>query len=467
MFEQLRKRRNSESLIFEYMDQKITYRQFFNRLSYNQAYLRSRGYTDKSIVALKTNSQYEFCISFLSLLSLGCWVIPVSRDVIHNQLQQIIGLTEAVLLKKDEVETLCRSGSIETDYELELPAETTGGVYHMTSGSMGIPKFCIRTIRNLSVEGCSFQETFHLHENTKILSLCPLEHSYALGAALITSVISGSTLHIIDEFIPRKAVYYIEKAKIEMLLLVPVIARMLCLVNFKNKRFDFSSLKIPLTGAGVIMEDIFDLFKKTYNISLLSNYGSTETGGVISSTDKENSKSVGKAMHNVKIKICDEKGNTVETGKTGELYIKCESMFKGYYMQNTEFDNEGYFSPGDYASVDSQGFIYLHGRKTSFINIGGKKVNPAEIEHALMTINEIHDCKVVGTIKKSGNEVIKAFVVCKDLSVKEISKQLEDRICLYKIPSEWHLIDKIPRNSIGKVKMEDLNDLNNKDESDV
>lgn len=441
---------NGEKVAVSDGETDISYIRLSRLININQKRLRENGYQSGENIIIKTHKQIEFVIAFLSLLAYECWLVPVPYDVTDAELGKIIELTDgkvmndiSILMKIEEINDL--------EKIIIKPNHEKSGILHMTSGSTGEPKFCIRTLKSLESESVSFIQTFSIIANDKLLSCSPLYHSYAMGGAILPSLMSGGSLYVINKFVPRQVLRVVEKYHITFLFVVPIMAKILCDI-YTKETYDTSSLRIVLVGAGLITEELFQNFYKKYNVYLMSNYGSTETGGLISRIDALPFQSVGKAMYGTKIKLCDEYGQVVKNGEVGEIYVKTDGMFLGYYKNGEKpFDAEGFFPMGDLAVCDDQKNFYLVGRKKLLINVSGKKVNPLEVEKTIMELDSVYECVVVGVKKNNGDETIKAFVVAESVTTKEILKHCQNKLSKHKIPREIEFINAIPKNEVGKV----------------
>jgi long-chain acyl-CoA synthetase len=114
-----------------------------------------------------------------------------------------------------------------------------------------------------------------------------------------------------------------------------------------------------------------------------------------------------------------------------------------------------YFRTGDWGHQDKDGLFYLTGRKKELINVGGKKISPALIEDAILSLG-IADCACVSIPDPSGilGEVPKAFLVQgkSDFSIEDIKSKLSSILEPFEIPVSYEWIDNIPRTSSGKIQ---------------
>lgn len=437
----------------------LTYSQLYNVLKNNQLNIKEKGYRSGDIVVLKLDNQFRYVITLLSFASLGCRVLPLPKDIHKEEMNNVINSVNAksVIQDDNDIIKIVPEEHSSNHQELENPKEDTVVLIHLTSGSTSEPKYCLRVIGNLTSEGISYKETFKIESSDMIFSVPPMSHSYSLGGGCFATFVSGASLLTIDRSNQRQILRKIDKYKPTIMLLVPTMARFIALTSSKVK-FDLSSLRVVLVGAGKINSQVNNTFEEKYGIYLMSNYGSTETGGIISRIEQEPSRSIGKPMYGVEIKIIKDSQVQAVYGEEGELWVKCNSMLEGYLnSEGSIFDKEGFYSTGDIVIQDKEGYIYIVGRKKNFIKVGGRKVNPYDIEKVLGEMKGIKDCYVLSHHKASGEECIRAIVVAEEnISKEDIIKHCKGELSPHKIPAMIEFWDRLPRNSLGKIKKKDL-----------
>lgn len=437
----------------------ITYKELLHCIKQYSFSIKNTICKPNDRVLLMVTNRQKWILVFLSLLYLDCWVVPISNELSKEEKNGIREDIKATAIITDK-SVLSLGKTILEEGRTVYNTKGTGGILHMTSGSTGKPKFCIRTIEGLTAEGISYRETLDIHRDDKILGVPPFYHSYALGAACMAALASGACLYTVNRFIPREILKVSHNEKITIMILVPVMAKLLC-DTYMPDELNLQSLRITLVGAGAISNELYLKFLDKFHIPLLSNYGSTETGGLISRLDATPFNSIGIPMKEVEIKIVNDSSENssleVECEQVGELWIKCKGIFTGYLNGDPPpFDENGFFSMGDIVRVDRKGLIYIIGRKKAFINIGGKKVYPTEVEQIILQLAQIKDCVVVGIKKTSGEEAVKAYIVGSDINEEDIRIFCSSKISSYKIPSVIQFVKELHRNELGKIKYEDL-----------
>src|SRR5437899_5539848 len=143
-------------------------------------------------------------------------------------------------------------------------------------------------------------------------------------------------------------------------------------------------------------------------------YGATETGivTVIGPGELlEHPESCGRAFAGVEIRLLDEQGEEVPDGRPGELWSRSVQLLAEYYNQpeaTASNSRDGFFSVGDIAVRDPDGYITICDRKIDMIIRGGANIYPAEIEAQLVLHPAVEDCAVIGVPDEEWGESVKA-----------------------------------------------------------
>lgn len=196
------------------------------------------------------------------------------------------------------------------------------------------------------------------------------------------------------------------------------------------KRTDLSSMKCYMVGGGKIPSSVpIEMNKYLPNGKVRSIYGMSEAAGFISTEVMGTNKcgSAGQLVNCVTVKIVDLEGRRCDVGIDGEICIKLNYKFLGYYGNKTAtsevFDDEGFLMTGDVGHFDGDGFLYLVDRKKDLLKYQNFQISPSEIEAFLIRLPQIKLVCVVGVPDDAGGDLIAAVVVrnSQDISEKEIS----------------------------------------------
>ena len=161
--------------------------------------------------------------------------------------------------------------------------------------------------------------------------------------------------------------------------------------------------------------------------------------------------------------MIDDDGNTITTPNTpGELLWAGPQIFGGYWGNKEETEKtlvDGWVHTGDMATFDEDGFYYIVGRKKNMFISGGENVFPPEVERAIYEIEAVREVCVIGVPDEKWGEVGKAVVSVKPgMSIDKdgLLTALNGKLARYKIPKYVTFVDDVPKNSVGKIVVHEI-----------
>ncbi len=336
-----------------------------------------------------------------------------------------------------------------------------------TSGTTGRPKGASRNLKEVdSVVFLSIMEAFDFRHSDVHYSPCPLYHAAPTAYSTIILALGG-TLVIGRRFDPHEFLKLVERHRITTVQLVPTLFnRLTRLTKEEVARHDLSSLRALISAAAYFPPTLKRRIMELFGDHLLYEmYGATEMGMTTTAKPKDNARhpdSIGKAMRGVEIKLLGEDGREVAVGEPGEIYVKTSYLIDGYYKNDEATGKslrEGYFTVGDVAKRDAEGYFYILDRKSDMVVSGGVNVYPVEVEEELMQHPAVYEAAVVGAPDEEWGEALIAFVVLrkgKKATGPEIIAWLGERLARYKKPKAIHFVDELPHNPQGKVLKREL-----------
>ena len=156
-------------------------------------------------------------------------------------------------------------------------------------------------------------------------------------------------------------------------------------------------------------------------VELYEAYGSTEAGIVTVLKPEDQMRKLGsigfESLGTDFVKILDEDGNEVSVGEIGELYSggRCSLMSTtGCPRRPPPHSEARWFSAGDMARRDEDGFFEIVDRKDNLIISGGEHVYPSEVEKVIGSHPGVLDVAVVGLPDETWGEAVTAFIIPKD-----------------------------------------------------
>jgi long-chain acyl-CoA synthetase len=365
---------------------------------------------------------------------------------------------ELILVKPGEFEQLVMEAPRAESDEPREGSDTAVILY--TSGTTGTPKGAELTHDNLR-ENCTVtaRTLVQITEEDMILGALPLFHSFGQTCGLNAAVATGACLTLIPRFDPSKALDIIGRDKVTVLEGVPTMYH--AMLNAGNKdSADVSSLRVCVSGGSAMPVEVMKTFEKQFDCMILEGYGLSETSPVASFNHPDRERkpgSIGTPIQGVEMKVLDEQGSDVEQGGVGEIVIRGHNVMKGYWGRDdatAEVMNDGWFSTGDMATVDEDGYFFIVDRKKDMIIRGGYNVYPREIEEVLYEHPAVSEVAVIGVPDDSLGEEVAAVVVLKDSAVAsedEIRAYAKERVAAYKYPRRIWFSDELPKGPTGKI----------------
>ncbi len=338
-------------------------------------------------------------------------VVLMGDDIVAKRNEKIISwddfIAKGTNISEDDI--LERMNSIDGD-------DTSSLIY--TSGTTGNPKGVELTHNNFKIELDSVGDVLKFDQGDRYVSWLPLAHvfgqlvdnHYWVRRALHMSIVD-SPLNTIDYAkeiqphlfisVPRiyEKVYSNLIAAIETKIILKIGLKIPGLSSIFKKKLKkaagFGSNRFSISGAAPINPEILEFFHYL-GIPIYEGYGMTENTAGISINYEGYNKigSVGQCMPFFDIKIASD----------GEILIKGDNVMKGYYKNKKATDEtiiDGWLHTGDVGKIDTDGYLFITGRKKEiYVSSSGKNIAPLIIEETIKSIPIVSQCFLVGDNKK-------------------------------------------------------------------
>jgi long-chain acyl-CoA synthetase len=364
---------------------------------------------------------------------------------------------ECILVKPGEIEQLV--GAAEPRHEVEDRSDDDTAVILYTSGTTGKPKGAELTHSNLRRNVEVTATLGEVSEDDVVLGALPLFHSFGQTCGLNASVYAGATLSLIPRFDPDKALEIIERDGVTIFQGVPTMYSAM-LASDRRESADVSGLRLCMSGGSAMPVEVMRQFEEEFGCKVLEGYGLSETSPVASFNhpDKERKPgSIGTPIEGVEMKLVDDDGNEVGEGEVGEVAIRGHNVMKGYWNRpdaTEEAIKDGWFTSGDMAKVDDDGYYFIVDRKKELIIRGGYNVYPREIEEILYEHPAVAEAAVVGVPHDDLGEEVGAAVVVKEgeeLDADTLRDYCKENVAAYKYPRQIWFPDELPKGPTGKI----------------
>ncbi len=336
-----------------------------------------------------------------------------------------------------------------------------------TSGTTGVPKAAVHSQYNMLLPGHVAMNIGALGVDDVIGAVLPLTIANIMVLCPASAIQAGIKLVLIDRAEPQALARWIESESVSILSGVPTIYY--DLLQRGGIGNSLARLRLPETGGAEMPEELRRAFRERFGRELLIGYGMTEAPTRVTWTlgvEPLPSGSCGRACAQVEIEIRDGDGHVLPAGEVGEICVSPRRVgpfaglyapFLGYWHNaeaTAEALREGVLHTSDLGSMDSDGNVFIRGRKKELILRGGGNVYPAEVERVLMSDSRIAGCAVIGEPDERLGQRVIAYFQSKpgvDIEGEELRALCERNLARYKVPSEFRAIPELPRNAMGKV----------------
>jgi 1-acyl-sn-glycerol-3-phosphate acyltransferase len=277
------------------------------------------------------------------------------------------------------------------------PSDTLTVIF--TSGSTGMPKGVMLTHGNVGSNVEAINQVVHLTKEDTIVGILPLFHSFGYTVTMWSVfMLDIKGAYHFSPLEPKQIGKLAEKHKATILLSTPTFLRSYLR---RVSPEEFASLNVVVCGAEKLPKDLVDAFEEKFKVRPVEGYGCTELSPLVSvnippsrsinnfQTDLKEG-TVGRAVPGVSAKVVDlDTGRDLGVNEPGMLLVKGPNVMAGYLHQvekTAEVVRDGWYTTGDVAMIDDEGFITITGRISRFSKIGGEMVPHITIEESLWRI---------------------------------------------------------------------------------
>jgi malonyl-CoA/methylmalonyl-CoA synthetase len=331
-----------------------------------------------------------------------------------------------------------------------------------TSGTTGRAKGAMLSHRNLGVGVSTLHRFWGFKPGDVLLHILPIYHFHGLFVALHCALWNGSAIRFEPRFDAERTAGLLSVSTV--LMGVPThYVRLLA-----ERALDPEAcrdMRLFISGSAPLLPNTFNAFRERTGHVILERYGMTE-GGMFASNPYEGERrcgTVGGALPGVSLRVVDADGQPVAAGTTGQIQVKGDSVFVGYWRlpEKTaeEHTPDGYFRTGDLGRMSEDGYLTIVGRDKDLIISGGLNVYPKEIEEVIDAMPGVRESAVIGLRHPDFGEAVAAIIVRDAAHDSTLQPEADDvvhtvrsRLAAFKVPKSVHFVDELPRNAMGKVQ---------------
>jgi len=392
--------------------------------------------------------------------------------------EKVIALAMALLLPVDFLKHAFGSSRVKpiVDYATQSSKRAEARMDQLatvifSSGSTGDPKGVMLSHYNAMSNIGQVSQVFMLGGRDRVLGILPLFHSFGFTAGLWLPAVQGIGVVFHPNPLDAQVIGgLVQKYKVTFLVATPTF-----LQGYMRRCTpeNFGSLQYVLVGAEKLQERVALAFEDKFGIRPLEGYGCTECSPVVTVNGKDyrapgfhqvagRRGKIGHPLPGVCVKVMDiETGLPVAPGTQGMLLVKGPNVMRGYLgkpEKTAEVLRDGWYTTGDIATMEEDGFLTITDRLSRFSKIGGEMVPHIRIEEKLQEFSEITEQVFAVTSvadEKKGERLLVVHTLGDDALQKTIEKFTQcDLPALWKPKANQFLhVDSIPVFGTGKVDL--------------
>ena len=442
--------------------------------------LAGRGFARGDRVGLLLPNTIEFAVAYFGTLRAGLVALPLNTGFTRAELGYQLEDAAARLVVTDDVradlvgplESLTVGGrewSALADTQPEPAVAPAGGddlaVLLYTSGTTGRPKGAMLSHRALLANLAQLARIDRpvVATDDVVLLVLPLFHVYCLNAGLGMTAQAAATGVLAERFDPVDTLALVREQRVTNIVGAPPMY--VAWSMLPELAGSLRSLRLAVSGAAPLPAPVMTRFRDVTGHEIYEGYGLTETAPVLTTTlcsPSPKPGSVGRPIPGVELRLIDEGGDDVEDDDPGEVVVRGDNVFSGYWPDGAGGpDESGWYHTGDVAYADNDGDLYLVDRVRELILVSGFNVYPREVEDAIATQPGVAEVAVIGVPHPYTGETVKALVVPDPdaaLTADDVIEHAATRLARFKCPTSVEFVDRLPHSVTGKVAKGRLRD---------
>ena len=503
-FMEQRERRPSE-IFLRFRDLEWTWAETASQAHSLACALQELGVERGDRIGLNMPNWPEFVLSVLAASELGATIVPLNPAYAPRELQFVLRNTECAVVVTAEryggtdylelfesmfselpglqylvtvgeedlwyddrifqFEDLVSAGRGHLCTPVQIGEEDPAAILY-TAGVSEKQKGVVLSQENLLSTAAATAAGIGLRDTDTTLCAVPLFNIFGLGSALMTAVVSGSSLVLQEEFSASRMVELIERHRPTVLHGVPTMF-VLLRRELQRRSADLSSLRTGIIAGAPVQPELVRALREEVVPDLEIAYGLTETSPTVSLTGagdgEARSDTVGRPIDGVEVQVLDDGDRPAATGDTGEIAVRGPNVMLGYFRQpaatRSVLTADGFLKTGDLGTIDEQGFLRIVGRRSDVILRGGYSVHPREIEDHLRSLPAVNEAGVIGLPNEVLGELVCACVVPVEgalVTEDEIRESCRPTLSDFKLPDVVQLFESLPEAENGRARRLEL-----------
>lgn len=436
----------------------ITYQELHQQIADYAAKLAACGVRAGDRVAAKLEKSPESVFLYFACLWIGAIYMPLNSGYTAAEIAYFIDDAEPKLFvgepgandpgQSHTLASLAATQGAPLSGRPALPGDTIAAMLY-TSGTTGRPKGAMLTRGNLASNAVALRNSWQISANDVLIHALPIFHVHGLFIAINSMTAAGAAMLFRKKFDPADVVSLMPRAT--MLMGVPTVYTRL-LGSPSLTRAATAPMRLFISGSAPLLAETHKRFEALTGHAIIERYGMTETG-INTSNPYDGPRiagTVGLPLPGVDLRISDP------VDGIGMIEVRGPNVFAGYWRNPektaAEFRDGGWFVTGDLGQIDEAGYVQIIGRGKDLIISGGYNVYPKEVETEIDALPGVVESAVFGVPHDDFGEAVVAVVVGRGLEPATLLASLRTRLAAYKLPKAIHIVEDLPRNTMGKVQ---------------
>ena len=351
---------------------------------------------------------------------------------------------------------------------LPEPPPDTPALIVYTSGTTGPPKGVVLPRRAIASNLDALAAAWNWTGEDVVAHALPLFHVHGLILGVLGPLRLGGAVHHLGQFSPE-AVAAALTGPATVLFAVPTMYHRLAGAAETDQTIAqaLGGARLLVSGSAALTQIDHDRIAAATGQRIVERYGMTETlmSCAVRADGDRRPGTVGLPVDGVSVEVVDDDGRAVAAdGETiGEITVRGPNLFLGYLNRpeaTAEAMRDGWFRTGDLATLDPDGYVRIVGRTaTDLIKSGGFKIGAGESENVLLEHPSVEDVAVTGAPDPDLGERVVAWIVPSQGPLpaeRELADRVASLLAPHKRPREFHFVQRLPRNEMGKVLKREL-----------
>jgi acyl-CoA synthetase (AMP-forming)/AMP-acid ligase II/thioesterase domain-containing protein len=330
-----------------------------------------------------------------------------------------------------------------------------------TSGTTGNPKFAPVPHHSMCSTVASIADALKIESTDTCLVFTPLFHSLGLVSGVLVPFSAGSRSIFLAGFDAQQFFGCLGEFRPTWFSAVPPLLRtMVEQAPAYRQAIESAPLRFVRSGGSPLASGLIERIEQIFRAPVVQVYGLSEAPALACHAlngDVGKPGSVGRVMRN-EVAIFDPQDRRLPPGASGEIVVRGPSVIPEYFRNETATRRairSGWFYTGDIGHLDQDGYLFLTGRRSEFINRGGEKIAPAEVDEILLSHPSVAEALTFPIPDAEVGEEIGAVVELRpaaQLSAADLQAFVATHLSGYKVPRRIFFVDAIPKGPTGKMK---------------